>query len=198
MNTDDVQGHLEALKEFATQPPATVTNAPEIRVKRTQLRVIERTIRQLEKSRVPVPEGVKAERLALVSAIEGLEQSGGGCLPVYEELLSVVAALGRACNRRPHHDLSLQAKKRRKETTEPSVFRNTIIAILKELGGAAHHKVVLAKVGEQLGDRFTDADLDRPNGKATVWQQAVRRERRRMIKDGILTEDSRTTWRLTK
>jgi hypothetical protein len=198
MNTDDIRKHLEALKHYAARPAATVTDTADARMKKTQLQAIERTIRQLEKACVPVPESLKAERSALVSAVEGLQQSAGGCVQVYEELLTVVAALGRACNRRPHHELYLLAKKRREEITQPDVFRKTIIAVLKELRGAAHQRDVMAKVSERLGDSFTDGDLDCPNGKAAMWQQTVLRERRRMIEDGVLTVDSHSTWELVR
>lgn len=198
MSQVEMQKHLDVLKQYAAQPNTAVDEIVEVRVKKSQLRVIQRAIRHLEKTGVPVPGSLKSEKLELVAAIENLERSSGGCVHVYEQLLSVVATLGRACGRRPHHELYLQAKERRHQVTAPEVFRKTIIAVLKDLGGVAHQRDIMAKIAERLHDKFTEADLDRPNGKNMGWQQAVRRERKRMIKDGALTEDSQSTWKLVK
>lgn len=174
-----------------------MTEPDETRVKRTQIKAITRTIRQLEKSSVPVPESLQNEKLELVSAIEELEQANGGVEAVYEGLLAVVASLGRTCGRIPHKELYRTARERKQHTTSDETFRKAVLAVLKEKGGAAHQRDILEGVGKRLEGKLTEADLDRPKGRATRWQQAVRRQRKVMINEGLLTEDSRSTWTLT-
>lgn len=86
----EIQEHIEALKTFADE--AENDSLPEnesedIRVKKTQLRAIKRTIAQLERSGVPVPNGVRDEQLALASEIEKLEHASGSVCHTYDQLL---------------------------------------------------------------------------------------------------------------
>ena len=94
MSDDDIQQHLDALRGYAENPPGESEGTGEVRIKKMQLRLIEKTIRQLEKSGVPVPQSLQVEKAALLSAVEGLERSSGGCVAVYEQLLEIVATLG--------------------------------------------------------------------------------------------------------
>jgi len=65
------------------------------------------------------------------------------------------------------------------------------------MGGSGKERDILVQIEEKLGQQFTPADLEQPHGKRFRWQTNLRRERKRMIEEGILTRDStRSTWKM--
>ena len=199
MTDSEIQEHLGALKEYVRNVLTGSKDLDELRVKKAQLSAIQRTIRQLEKNRVPVPEGLSNEKLSLVSELNGLENASDGCIKVYESLLNIIFDLGRVCRRLPHKELYQLSKKWRNQVTPQETLRQSIITTLKDTEGTGKEAKVFESIEKQLSSRFTPADLSRPGGKNLKWQNNVRRERKRMIKDDILTKDSKgKTWTLAK
>lgn len=200
MERDEIQQHLNSLRAYAADPDGDgnpgLDDDAATQARRIRLRGIEKAIRQLRKAGVAVPESLEHERLTAAQALETHEQSRGGALAVYEQLLDVVATLGRVIGRKPYRDLYAKARDRKRSATPPEVLRNAIVATLTEAGGEAHWKHVLERVEEQLRDKLTEADLDRAKGKLARWQHAVRREARRMRDASILTDDSTAVWKL--
>lgn len=200
MELDQIQQYLKSLREYAEDPdgdgnPGLDEDAA-TQGRRLRLRAIEKAIRQLKKAGVAVPESLEQERLAAVEALEKHEHTRGGSLAVYEQLLDVVSTLGRVIGRKPYRDLYAKARDRKRSATPSEHLRDAIVATLTEAGGEAHWKHVLERVEDQLKDRLTEADLDRTKGKLARWQQAMRREARRMRDANILTDDSTTVWKL--
>lgn len=197
MSSGDIQTHLEALKDYADSIKDGSGDIEDIQIKKKQLSAVQRTIRQLEKNQVPVPDGLNNEKLSLVSELGILESSSDGSIKVYETLLGIIFNLGKACRRLPHKELYQLSKKWRGQETPQETLRKSIINALKHMGATAKQTEVFEYVGKQLSDSFTPADLSRPGGKTLKWQNNMRRERKRMIKEGILTEDSKgKTWTL--
>ena len=195
---DNIEDHVEALKAFAEQATGDGHDVGDLKVKKAQLQAVQRTIRQLERKNIPVPDGLNEEKLTLATAVGELEKDSGTD-QVYETLLDIVEQLGRACGRRPHHELYMRMREWKRQATPPDVLRKEITRALEELGGGGHEREVLAKIEARLKGRFRDADVERPKGNRTRWQTNVRRERRRMIDDGLLTPESRrSTWTLVK
>jgi len=194
----NIEDHVEALKTFAEQATGDGHDIGDLKIKKAQLQAVQRTIRQLERKNIPVPDGLNEEKLALATAVGELEKDSGTD-QVYEALLDVVEQLGRACGRRPHHELYMRMREWKQQATPPDVLRKEITRALEELDGSGREREVMAKIEARLKGRFTDADLERPKGNRTRWQTNVRRERRRMIDDGLLTPESRrSTWTLVK
>ena len=198
MSHEKLQEHLDALKAFAEAAAGNSQDIGELKVKKAQLQAVQKTIRQLERKGIPVPDGLKEEKLSLATAVGELEKDSGAD-QVYEALLDIVEQLGRTRGRRPHHELYLRAKEWKQQTTSPEVLRQEITRALEEMGGSGHEREVIAKIDAGLKGKFTEADLERPRGNRARWQTNVRRERRRMIEDGLLTPESRrSTWTLAK
>jgi len=199
MSPGDIHTHLEALKDYADSIKDGSGDIADIQIKKKQLSAVQRTIRQLEKNHVPVPNGLNNEKLSLVSELDKLENSSDGCIKVYESLLDVIFGLGRACRRLPHKELYQLSKKWRNQGTSQETLRKSIISALKNMEGVGKESQVFEHIENQLSSRFTPADLSRPGGKTLRWQNNVRRERKKMIKDGILTKESKgKTWTLAK
>ncbi len=198
MSLQNVKEHLEALREFAEQAAENGQDAGDLKVKKAQLQAVQKTIRQLERRGIPVPNGLKDEKLSLATAVGELEKDSGTDL-VYESLLDIVQQLGRVCKRRPHHELYLRSRDWKSQTTPAEALRKEITRVLEEMQGSGRERDVMAKIAARLKGKFTEADLERPMGNRPRWQMNVRRERRQMIDDGILTSESRrSTWTLAK
>lgn len=198
MSLENVQKHLDGLREFAEQAAGNGHDAGDLKVKKAQLQAVQKTIRQLERRAIPVPEGLKGEKLSLATAVGELEKDSGKD-QVYEALLEIVEHLGRACGRRPHHELYMRSREWKRKTTPPEALRKEITRVLEEMGGSGQEREVMAKIELRLKGKFTEVDVERPKGNRQRWQANVRRERRRMIDDGILTPESRrSTWTLAK
>ena len=196
---EDVEKHLEALQSFADDAVngAQPTDESEtVRVKKAQLRAISRTVSQLERSGVPIPKSIADEKSALTSEIDQLDKTSGTVTSVYTRLIDVLETIGRACGRQPHKDLYRRAKERKQQATSMDTMREAVLSVLNDCGGSARQDEIIEAVGERLKSQFTEADLDRPKGKAARWELAVRRQRKSLIQEGILTENSRTIWKL--
>jgi len=181
MAEEQVKAHLDALKEYISDIQNGAGNLDDIRIKKKQLSAIQRTIRQLEKNNVPIPKSLSNEKLSLVSEINDMENSSSGCLQIYQSLTGILFDLGRACCKNPHKDLYQMSKKWRSQATPRS------------------EDEIFEFIENQFGSQFTPADISRPGGKNLKWQNNTRRERKVMIKEKILTEDSKgKTWTLNK
>lgn len=199
MSETEIQPNLRALEEYVSQIQNGEGDLEDIRIKKKQLSAIQRTIRQLEKNNIPIPESISSEKLNLVSEINDMENASNGCLQVYNNLVKILFDLGRLCNKLPHKDLYRLSRQWRSQATPRSTLRKQILTALREYGGSARETQIFESIEKQYGNHFTPADLSRPGGKNLRWQNNVRRERRAMIEEGILTNDSKgKTWTLAK
>jgi hypothetical protein len=197
MADDDPMKHVAALRGYAAKAKDEPPESKELTVKKAQLAGVQRLILQFGRRGVPVPRALNDERLRLAAEVKEFEQGKGSCRAVYEALLDVVEALGRVCHRRPRHDLAVRDKARGQQAAPPEDLRQAIIEALQELGGSGRDRDVMARIENLLKSKLTDADREQPQGKRARWQTNARKERRRMLKDGLLTEDSRgSRWTL--
>ncbi|MFH0963635.1 MAG: hypothetical protein V2A58_06445 [Planctomycetota bacterium] len=199
MADDDVTSHLDALKRYVRECPAKGADQRERAVRQAQLLAIQRTVGELERRGVPVPESLSAEMISLASAVDSMEDAVAGCAGIYEALLDIVAELGTACGKRPHRDLYLKFKERRSHTTPAETLRAAIVEVLKGLGGSGAKTKVLAELEGKLQGKLTPADRELSRAGRSRWKQNAQREARRMVKERALVLGSRKgTWQLGK
>jgi len=199
MTENDIQSHLQAIKDYIAQAQNGGSDLGEIRIKKKQLSAIQKTIRQLDKNGIPVPESLNAEKLSLVNAINQIETSSGSSLKVYDAMIQMIFDLGRVCQKLPHKDLYQMSRRWRSQSTPQSTLRKLILQVLKDRGGSAHQDAVFEDIDKQLASQWTPADLACPGGKTVKWKNNLRRERKAMIAEGLLTKDSKgKTWTLIK
>ena len=80
-------------------------------------------------------------------------------------------------------------------------YRNPILEILHAMGGRGERQDILARLEKKLEHRLGAADYKpRLTEQSTpTWQHHADSAREKMVKDGILMEDSkRGVWELTK
>ena len=199
MKTEEIRRNLSAIKEYVSGIKLVNKNQ-EVQQMESQLHEIERTIRRMEKKGIQVHEGLISGKTSLKSKILEIEKKAIGDPPsLYEELLDIIAQFGRVLGRRPDRELYKRLKEWKKQVVGNSILRENIIIVLNEMGGSGHERDILKGIEDKLKGRFTPADKEKPQGRSFQWESNVKKERKRMIKDGILTPESRGgKWILAK
>jgi endonuclease III-like uncharacterized protein len=162
-----------------------------------QLRAIEKTLRQMERNGIPAPEGLISEKVSIENKMEKFEKAPRDISLIYKELIEIIIQIGRIIKRHPSKDMRNLLKEWKEATTPKGILRETIITVLKEMGGSGQEQEILKCVGDKLKGELRPADFYRPLGKRSRLEINLRNERKRMVKDGILTPESkRRKWTL--
>ena len=179
----------------------SVSNGPKTTEMEAQLREIAKAVENLERTGVPVPDALRAEKIRLVAKIGLQTQESEKSLTVLADGLNVIirdfnTRLGRT------NELPEPKKPRKKRSrlpkTEKKVLREHIIQALKKLGGSARVSAVIEEMGCQLDGKLLPGDLEwRESTKEHAWQNNTKWERYNMTQDGTLRSNSpRGYWEL--
>jgi len=152
-----------------------------------QFRQILLAINNLKKAEIVVPDELlqlKTDLEAKLSVpdeiVDRLKLLANG----FENLLRDIRSRIRRSNRPGSRKFSTEL------ATPGKVLREEILRALQHLGGASPAKKVLDEIGERLAEKLSPRDLDKfPDGQL-IWSKHARRERGRMVKEGILRSDS--------
>jgi hypothetical protein len=170
--------------------------------KDAQLREIDRAVKQLEKMKVPVPDGLRAEKTRLAADLEIQFQSGQTLRHFAKELDLIVKDLNDrlGIKRVASNSSTPRIKRSRTITTDRTILRENIIKTLQTLGGGAKVADVIQEMGRQMKDKLLPGDVEwRENVKMYVWQHNTQWERYKMTQDGTLRNDSpRGYWELNE
>lgn len=198
MKSEALKQNLNAIRDYISGIKE-LKESSEVQLVRSQLRVIEKSIKQFERDGIQVPEGVMSDKFSLESKIGEIKKGPHEISLLYEELLDIIVQTGRILKRRPDRDLRDRLRESRKRELPKDILRKNIVAVLKEMGGSGHERDVLKEIEDKLKEQFTPADMDTPLGRRARWEMNARQERNRMIKEGILTPESRRKkWKLAK
>lgn len=166
-----------------------------------QLQAVSAAIEQLQRQGIPVPDGLRSEKLRLAgeqarsedatrnlrSFVDGLEQL------IMPYSIKAPKMHGAATGTRVRRNGGNAA-----ETTEKQTFHRLIIEILRSCGGRAKTSDVLDEIERQMQGRFLPRDLEVRTDGTLVWKNRAQWERLNMVKDGILRNDSRHgVWELS-
>ena len=192
MSNEDIRSHIEALKRYSHECIAAVADQSKHAVRHAQLLAIQKTIRQMEKRGIPVPESLDRERIGLVSTEDSMEDAIADCVEVHQALQDIVADLGRACG-------DLGRLRRGQRTPEASYYR-PILEVLAEMGGSGETAEVVDRVGERMKGVLKDVDHDplASSPDNPRWRNAAQWARNSMVHDGLLKAASpRGVWELS-
>ena len=172
----------------------------ETKAKEAQLREIAKAVEQLEKTGIPVPDTLRAEKTRLAVELGTQSQSEQALRKLYEGLNKIVKELH---NRLGSNSTGIQSKKPRKKRsrkpkTDKQVLRKNIIKALHTLGGEARVTDVIEEMGRQLEGKLLPGDLEwRESTNEYAWQNNAKWERYHMTQDGTLRNNSpRGYWEL--
>ena len=162
----------------------------------TQLRVIARTVADLERQGVPVPDVLRAEKIRLAAAMdatpdnkEALEFLVKGLETVAKEIKSLL------WRKRPIGERASRTVTSA-EKTPVKTLRRLILEELEACGGQATPANLLNAIGERMQGQFLPGDLElvrlggRHSATTPAWQRRAHDERKRMVQDGLLRNDS--------
>jgi len=166
-----------------------------------QMAAIAKAVEQLEKSGVPVPDPLRAEKTRLVTALALHADAKQALIQLADEFQDIVTDLRDRSGTKVKPSKAQPATKRnRLARTAPDVLRKLIIQCLKARGGRARISEVIADLGVQLGGKFLPGDLVlRKDGRTIAWQNNAQWERLRMRHEGLLRSDSpQGIWELSE
>jgi hypothetical protein len=199
MKIKELNDHLEIVETIIKEAQNGHDDNAEFSNKKEQLRTINRSIAQLERKKIPVPQEIRNLRSALSRDIEKLKGPTDGIEAAYDRVLNLAVELGKACGRSPRKDLYIRAKEKRSKTIDEDTLAKTLLKVLEEIGGSGPEKEIFPRVGKALESKFTAADLETFRGKTPRWQTNLKRARRKLVGKKVLTQESmKTTWTLKK
>jgi hypothetical protein len=199
MKIKELNDHLEAIEAIVKEGWSEGDDNTELKNKKEQLQTIVRSITQLERKKIPVPQEITSLQAALTRDVEKLKSQTGGLEAFYNPILDLVVNFGKLCGRSPSKDLYLRRKEERSKATDEDTLTKTLIKVLEEIGGSGHEKEILSRVGKILEPKFTSVDLEALKGKTPRWQTNLRRVRRKLVEKEVLTQGSmKRVWSLNK
>lgn len=191
---------VDLCREIIEQLDSGDDNA-EMDAMEAQLREISRTIDRLEKSAVPIPDVLRAEKTRLAAAL--CDKTGTAALHHLTEEFEEILKDLRTRLRQPGDSTAgkrSHGKRSRSPKTDKNVLREQIISALKKSGGRARVANVIEEMGRHLKGKLLPGDLElRQDGKTIAWINNARWERQRMVREGILSSNSPNgIWELTE
>jgi hypothetical protein len=168
-------------------------------LKTGQLREVSKSIANLENMKIPVPDELRNLKTNLLSSVHRAEEVEQLFAFIEEETSKLVARVRRGLGPGPADSHGHRRSRRSNEDhTSRDVLRECIIKSLKSHGGAAKAPAILDEIGEMLEGKMKPGDMELTSTKQPVWRMNTCFERRAMVRDGILKEDSPTGfWEFT-
>jgi len=162
----------------------------------TQLREIAKTIDNLDKLRVAVPEPLRAEKTRL-AAVLGVQEKR---IQALKFLTSELELLLRKVKGQPvKNAATCKTERTYFDRLSRKIIRETVIIVLRALGGKATRANVFIEMEKLLKDQFLPADLHWIESTRTyAWQNSTAGERKKMINEGIMRESSLGVWELSE
>lgn len=165
-----------------------------------QLLEISRAIGRLEKGGIPIPDALRSEKTRLSAALNTKTEAFHALNHLAEQFEDLLGSLNAPLGRGVSATEEKRPRRRRSNSpkTEHRVLREHIILALRKLGGRAHVSNVIEEIGHQLEGKWLPGDMEwRQATNEYAWQNTVRWERHKLIKDGLLGSDSpRGIWEL--
>jgi orotate phosphoribosyltransferase-like protein len=195
---------LVELCRYVVEQLDTGSDQTEVKQQEVQLREIARTIERLEKTSVPVPDVLRAEKTRL-AAVLALNAAAVQALRLLADEFEVILTELRIRLGQSQVEQTTKPGAQRQRwakavlpKTSLSVLRVHITQALNTLGGRATVPEVMDQMKKQLEGLLLPGDLELREGKnECVWQRAATWERFAMTQDGSLRSDSpRGIWEL--
>jgi len=165
----------------------TPADAP---LKTGQLREISKTIDNLEGMKIPVPDELRNLKTDLLSQTHQFEEAENIFAMVEQELAKILVRIRENIG---VHSANGERRARRNsgDLIPRSALRESVVKSLKAHNGRAKTSVVLDEVGEMLKSKLSASDLELDdNSKQPIWRRNTCMERRVMVRDGVLKDET--------
>jgi len=176
------------------------TTRQDIKDKRKQLQAVNKSIQQLERQSVAVPDDLRNLKTSLAAELGGVDHAEDTLRFIDRELNGILDRIGLSVrNRKPSITGRTHGPRSREPITPVKVLRKLTIKTLKAHGGKGKVREVVSWVGEELRGKLTTRDKEYRSDGTVIWKNNVHWERQRMVYDGILKNNSpRGIWELSE
>ena len=164
-----------------------------------QLCVIAKAIEQLEKSRVGVPDPLRAEKTRLAAALAVHADAKQALAQLADEFQDILNDLRvQLAQNTTTTEGKLGGKRQKLSKTPSAVLREHILQALNKLGGRGRVREVIEEITRQLEGKLLPGDtVWREATNEPAWHNNVKWERFQMTQDGALRRGSpRGIWEL--
>jgi len=164
-----------------------------------QLRAIAKAVEQLEKSGVPVPGPLRAEKTRLAASLAVHTDAKQALAQLADEFQDILRDLrDRLGQNAASPEVRSRGKRSKLPKTPQKVLREHIVRALKNLGGNARVSDVIEEMGRRLEGKLLPGDtVWREATNECAWQNNAKWERFQMTQDGTLRRGSpRGVWEL--
>lgn len=177
------------------------TNDTELREKQAQLVEVTRSIDQLTKLSIGIPDELRNLKINLVTEVEAQTINREKLDKLWIGLKEIINTVDSTYLTSP----SKKKRKRRRKSnsnlphTKKEVLRDEIIDALRILGGSGTNREVVDIIEEHMRDKLLPGDFEKRARGTLVWINNVHWERNTMKEEGILRSDSpRGIWELSE
>lgn len=192
---------LVALCESVINELLASTNNLELKEKQAQLIEVSRSIDQLAKLSIGIPDELRNLKISLVGEIETQTQSRDKVEKILKGLKEIISVINTA-----YPTESANKKRTRKRypksglpQTKQEVFRSEIINALKVFGGKGTNVEVMNIIEERMKDKLLPGDFEKRARGMMVWKNNVHWARNSLREEGILQSNSpRGIWELSE
>ena len=175
---------------------------PVLDSKKTQIKAISKTIQQIERSGVQVPDDLLIIQNKLKFELNELDNTNDVLLFIADELSKSVGKIRDHYNKTADVIIRKNTYKGRISRDIPTIKRpelqKAVIETLNEFGGRANANDVLDKLAIKLKTKLTPADLELLDDGYNRWQKNVHWTRYILTEKGVLKSNSpRGIWELS-
>ena len=169
-----------------------------------QLQEIAKAIDKLEQVNVSVPDELRKLKIGLVAELAIRDETNNLMEELADGLDDALQDLNNLLGRNKNNgNISAKLPRKRKlkqPRTSDEILRVNIISVLKNMNGSGHIQQILTDMEQHLAGQLLPHDLEKvSSGKQLVWQNNVCWERSKMVKTGLLKNDSsRGIWELSE
>ena len=154
---ETAQQLINQLKEFISSIQHGTTRK-DIADKRKQLQAINKSIQQLERQNVAVPNDLRNLKTSLVTELGGVDHAEDTLRFLAQQLKQILTDIGYPSNSTSQKRKSHGRRSKEPKTKQP-VLREYIIKGLKAHGGTARVNQVLDWMEQKLNDKLTPRDM---------------------------------------
>ena len=197
---DDPDELVELCDSIVTDMLISI-NDSDITQKQAQLIEVSRSIDQLDKLSIGIPDELRNLKISLVTEIEIQLKNRENLEKIFVGFKKIIESINAS---EFVKDSKKKRRRRRKSgsdlpRTQQDVFRNEIIDAIRSLGGKGTPVEVRKIIEERMKDKFLPGDIDSLSDGRVVWKNRVHWERNNMRNEGILKGDSpRGIWELSE
>lgn len=178
----------------------TATN-PELDLKISQIKAIDKTIKNMEKDHIAIPKELVRVRNKLITDMKQENNPEEVLQFLFDELVKSLKKIKINRNKLSVAPKKKEVRKRILKSVQRvsnNEMKNGLIEILQEAGGSEKRKKIEIKIESKFKHKFSEADLEILDTGMPRWIKTLQMLRTPLIQQGVLKNKSpRGMWELS-